>query len=76
MLRVSPTQRPRLIEIIRNLGDRISEARINGWLGEVQGLEASLTKATEKLVSLDRSQERSRRTGPVNVGMPIVTRPR
>ncbi len=76
MLRVSPTQRPRLIEIIRNLGDRISEARVNGWIGEVQGLQASLTKATEKLVSLDRSEERNRRSGPVNLGMPIVTGPR
>jgi hypothetical protein len=30
MLRVSPQQRPRLIEIIRNLGDRITEARFSG----------------------------------------------
>ncbi|MGI8312936.1 tyrosine-type recombinase/integrase [Saccharopolyspora hattusasensis] len=37
MLRVSPTQRPRLVEIIRNLGDRITEAKMNNWLGEVQG---------------------------------------
>ncbi len=38
MLRVSPRQRGRLIEIIRNLNDRIDEARINCWLGEVQGI--------------------------------------
>jgi hypothetical protein len=42
MLRVDPRQRARLIEIIRNLTDRIAEARTNGWLGEVQGLQISL----------------------------------
>lgn len=60
MLRVSPSQRSRRIEIIRNLADRITEARANGWRGEVQGLEASLTKAKEKLASLDRAQKRGR----------------
>jgi hypothetical protein len=45
MLRVSPQQRPRLAEIIRNLRERITEARMNGWLGEVQGLEVSLEAA-------------------------------
>lgn len=73
MLRVSPSQRPRLLEIIRNLADRITEARANGWLGEVQGLEASLTKAKEKLASLDRAQKRGRHNGPVNLGLPIIT---
>jgi hypothetical protein len=66
MLRVSPQQRPRLIEIIRNLGERISEARMNGWLGEVQGLEVSLEAAKRKLVSLDRSLERNRNNGPTS----------
>jgi hypothetical protein len=33
------------VEIIHNLTDRITEARMNGWLGEVQGLQVSLTKA-------------------------------
>jgi hypothetical protein len=70
MLRVSPRQRPRLIEIIRNLADRITEARANGWLGEVQGLEASLTKAKEKLASLDRAQKRGLPGDPVNLGLP------
>lgn len=74
-----PGQRPRLIEIIRNLSERIAEARTNGWLGEVQGLQVSLTKAKEKHVALDRSLERSRSTGcggPTDLGMPVITRPR
>jgi hypothetical protein len=50
---------------------------MNGWLGEVQGLQISLTKAKEKLASLDRSLERMRNnhTGPTNLGMPIIADP-
>jgi hypothetical protein len=76
MLRVSPQQRPHLTEIISNLRDRITEARVNGWLGEVQGLEASLEAAKRKLASLDRSIERNRRTGPTDLGMPAISNPR
>jgi hypothetical protein len=78
MLRVSPRQRPRLIEIIRNLGDRITEAKMNGWLGEVEGLQVSLTKAKEKLASLDRSIDRAlnAQSSPTDLGMPIITTPR
>ncbi|WP_211246636.1 hypothetical protein [Amycolatopsis taiwanensis] len=68
-----PRQRRRLIEIIRNLAERIIEARANGSLGEAQGLAASLTKAKEKLVSLDRAQKRGLYNGPVNLGLPIIT---
>jgi hypothetical protein len=57
-LRLDPAARPRLAEIITNLADRIQEAKINGWLGEVQGLEVSLEAATAKLISLDRLHER------------------
>jgi site-specific recombinase XerD len=76
MLRVSPQQRPRLIEIIRNLDDRITEAKINGWQGEVQGLRISLTKAKEKLATLNRSIARARdtgRSGPTDLGIPTIT---
>ena len=58
-----------------NLTDRIAEARTNGWLGEVQGLQVSLTKAKEKLVALDRSLERARGNGmssPTDLGMPAI----
>lgn len=62
MLRVDPQQRRRLEEIIRNLGDRIEEARANGWLGEVQGLQISLEAARNKLASLDRLNRTRNRT--------------
>jgi hypothetical protein len=76
MLRVSPQQRPRLAEIIHNLRERIAEARMNGWLGEVQGLEVSLEAAKRKLASLDRSIERNRHSGPTDLGMPAISNPR
>lgn len=74
MLRVDPRQRGRLAEIIRNLGDRIAEARMNGWLGEVQGLHTSLEAAKSKLASLDRTTNSSRR-GVTDLATPIIRRP-
>ena len=74
MLRVDPEQRPRLTEIIRNLTERITEARMNGWLGEVQGLQTSLDAAAKKLASLDRALARGKQTsGPPNLGIPTIT---
>lgn len=69
MLRVDPRQRLRLVEIVRNLGDRITEARANGWLGEVQGLTTSLDAATKKLASLDRAHSPTH-TRPSDLGLP------
>ena len=71
-LRVDPRQRPRLVEIITNLASRIDEARINGWLGEVQGLQAGLEAARRKLASVDRAA-RAKPAGPVDLGMPVIT---
>lgn len=74
MLRVDPRQRHRLTEIIRNLADRIAEARMNGWAGEVQGLQVSLEAATSKLTSLTKVS-----AGPDSttaLGMPILGPPR
>ncbi|MER5562123.1 site-specific integrase [Streptomyces sp. NPDC002506] len=77
MLQVSPRQRGRLVEIIQSLNDRVAEARMNGWLGEVQGLQVSLTKAAEKLAALDRGLERTRgqQGGRTDLGMPVITSP-
>jgi hypothetical protein len=72
MLRVEPTQRPRLLEITRNLGDRIAEARTYGWHGEVEGLKVSLDAAERKLVSLDRLRATGRRGAVTELGLPIL----
>ena len=77
MLRVDSKQRNRLVEIIRSLDERIKEARMNGWLGEVQGLQTSLDAAAKKLVALDRTVARASRatTDPTVLGMPTITGP-
>lgn len=74
-LRLDSKARPRLLEIVANLRDRIDEAKSNGWLGEVAGLQTSLNEATRKLVSLDRARERQP-TEPVNLGLPVIVDPR
>lgn len=68
MLRVDPAQHDRLAEIAANLADRIDEARANGWLGEVQGLQVNLEAARSKLVRLDRAATNQ----PVDLGLPIL----
>jgi site-specific recombinase XerD len=74
MLRVDPKQHSRLVEIIRNLDDRITEARLNGWLGEVQGLQTSRDAAANKLVALDRTVAQAGRAAaePALLGIPVV----
>lgn len=75
MLRVSPAQRDRLLEIIVNLGERIDEAKMNGWLGEAQGLQHSLAKAKEKLLALDRTLADSSAGSLTNLGIPVLRTP-
>jgi len=69
MLWPDPSQRQRLVEIRDNLTARIAEARREGWLGEVEGLQVSLAGAEDKLAQVDR-----RPTTPVAVdlGIPIT----
>ena len=64
MLWPDPSQRHRLIEIHDNLVARIAEARREGWLGEIEGLEVSLAGAEEKLAQMER---RSVQTVPVEL---------
>jgi hypothetical protein len=71
-LRLDPTARTRLVDIAANLRDRIQEARMNGRLGEVQGLQVSLDAAATKLATLDRIRDRPN-PGPVALGIPVIT---
>jgi len=68
LLRPDPAQRPRLVEIRGNLTARIDEAVREGWAGEVEGLEISLTAAEQKLAQLDEIA--ARRSTVVGLGMP------
>ncbi|MER5747152.1 hypothetical protein ABT097_28270 [Streptomyces sp. NPDC002225] len=71
MLRIDPSQRSRLIEIIRSLSDRIDEAKDHGWLGEAEGLRVSLDAARNKLAALDRAVKRSD-TRVADLGIPQI----
>lgn len=61
VLIVHATERPRLVEIRDNLLARILEAEREGWLGEIEGLQSSLTHAEEKLAQLDEQIARKRK---------------
>lgn len=71
MLRIDPRLRGRLTDIIHNLTDRVAEAKANGWLGEVEGLQISLNAAKTKLRALDRVTTTERPT-LTNLGMPVI----
>ncbi|MEU9993048.1 hypothetical protein AB0E10_41065 [Streptomyces sp. NPDC048045] len=69
---MDPRQRPRLIEINQNLRERITEARANGWLGEVKGIQVSFDTAMAELNSLKRAPTDGR-PQLVDLGMPVFT---
>jgi hypothetical protein len=71
LLRPDPASRSRLEEIRDNLLARIEEARREGWLGEVDGLQVSLAGARQKLAQIDELT--SRRSSVTNLGMPTFT---
>lgn len=64
-----PDQRFRIEEIRDNLIARISEAEREGWLGEVEGLQASLARANDKIAQIDRSYLDG---ATVDLGFPAV----
>ena len=72
MLHIDPAQRSRLADIIRNLAERIGEARANGWLGEAQGLQVSLHAAQAKLAAQDRMQNRAT-AATTDLGIPRIS---
>ncbi|MEU4955599.1 recombinase [Streptomyces lavendulae] len=68
MLTINPKMLPRLDEIEDDLRVRRSRAAHEGWLGEVEGLDLTLT-------FLRRKREQTQlltRIAPVNLGMPGV----
>ncbi len=70
MLRIDPRQQRRLAEIAHNLTERIAEAKLNGWHGEVAGLQVSLRAAQAKLASLAKQQSALGGRGSTNLGLP------
>lgn len=68
MLWPDPSQRRRLLEIRDNLKARIAEAQREGWHGEAEGLQISLTGAEDKLTQINQRA----RTQPVDLGIPLI----
>ncbi len=62
---------PRLEEIRASLGDRLEEARDQGWLGEVAAIETTLAAATQKLKAM---RELTACSTTVSLGMPGIRR--
>jgi hypothetical protein len=62
---------PRLEEIHANLGDRLQEAKEQGWLGEVAAIETTLAAAAQKLQAMRNLTARSTTTN-IHIGMPDV----
>jgi hypothetical protein len=50
-----------------HLEDRIIEAQLHGWLGEVEGLQVSLAGVNDKLTQIDTSTRRA-----VDLGTPAL----
>jgi len=74
MLRPDPAQLPRLLEIIANLPARLAESHEHGWLGEVDGLEASIVSAEQKLDAMRGASGRDPvpiELRPAPVGQPV-----
>jgi integrase len=72
LLRPDPAQRQRLLDVRENLLARIEEARREGWLGEVEGLQISLAGARTKLAQVEQMTSTSQ---PVQLGIPTRTHP-
>ncbi|MET8206226.1 recombinase [Streptomyces sp. NPDC005373] len=68
MLTINPKMLPRLDEIEDDLLSRRDRAADERWLGEVEGLDLTLTFLQQK-----REQtQRLTRIAPVNLGMPGI----
>jgi hypothetical protein len=70
VLIVGPDEMPRMEEIRDNLRDRIAEAEREGWLGDVEGLSASLSATEEKIATLNARQQR--KESAVFLGIPTL----
>jgi len=71
MLRVDPKEERRLIGMIKNLQDRLEEAEMYGWGGELDVIRPSLDAGRAKLAEL-RRRSADPKTSLVNLGIPVI----
>jgi hypothetical protein len=68
MLSVNPKMLPRLDELEDDLVARREHALAQGWKGEVEGIELTLTFLRSKRSQVHRSQQ----LPPVDLGIPSI----
>ncbi|WP_333762876.1 recombinase [Streptomyces sp. IBSBF 2390] len=72
MLHVNPKMLPRLVELEADLLDRRTRAEAEGWVGETEGIDLTLTFLRAKR---DETQRMARRPA-VDLGIPTPRRVR
>ncbi|MFB6583376.1 recombinase [Streptomyces sp. NPDC056402] len=70
MLQVNPKMLPRLAEIERDLLLRRKRAEEEQWLGEIEGIDMTLTFVRTKQADAARTTQRT----PVTLGIPTTRR--
>jgi integrase len=71
MLQVDPRQIGRLAELVKNLQDRLEEAEMHGWGGEIEGIKASLEAGRAKLAAARRSAAKPQ-SALTDLGIPMI----
>lgn len=72
MLAINPKMLSRLDEIKEDLLARRARAEREAWLGEVEGIDLTLTYLRQKR----EEAERLARVAPVDLGIPVIAAPR
>ncbi|HZE15064.1 MAG TPA: site-specific integrase, partial [Mycobacterium sp.] len=72
MLNINPKMLPRLDEIEEDLLERRGRAELEAWLGEIEGIDLTLTYLRQKR----EETKRLTRIAPVDLGTPVVAAPR
>jgi hypothetical protein len=72
MLAINPKMLPRLNEIEDDLLARRARAERENWLGEVEGIDLTLTFLRQKR----EETKRLARIAPVDLGIPVIAAPR
>jgi hypothetical protein len=72
MLHVNPKILPRLAELEEDLLDRRARSEAEGWTGDTEGIDLTLTFLRAKR---DETQRRAQRP-PVDLGIPVCRRPK
>jgi hypothetical protein len=71
MLQVDPREIGRLADLVKNLQDRLEEAEMHGWGGEIEGIKTSLEAGRAKLATARRSTAKPQ-SALTDLGIPVI----